>query len=524
MSETEEYKEGSVVLVPEGKPYFARKRPETKKGSRKVERQKKKLVPVLAEGEYEGESVLYAPEEEEEIDAWEREMKAYGGGEEREEEGGFGEEGEEGEFGEEGGFGEEDESPRKEEEEEFEEEEEEEPRVKGAQYEKREELAYAKVAIPAAHRARMAELGIKIPEYEMKLVPKQVVRRIYETELMHPSYQFMRVGPGGKLLPLVGREPRPVKYLDEDPSPKPKTAYSPDIKVESKQNPYDSRFPFGTYVSFSDIPKGAGTLNGVVMGFTKEGIEVSVNGRIYFVEYENASLKVAPKPSKRKEKGPSKDMKIEDVYPLAEIPHIFREIVVKAYIEILSTIREPFKPSKKTSIIDKKMLGQEPMSWDDYYASEFEKWTFARYYSQIENEIDRDQIREEAEKLVAYESSMEGLLGQVTSLLPDGELKYSTNINDVLAALRAQRQLTVFQAQLIQTLEKEIASGAGGKQEYVSTYVSARRPKGEIAPPEQYYRQLTGERFRSSDLHRPRLVFPSMLKSNLYLVKHWPLF
>ena len=145
----------------------------------------------------------------------------------------------------------------------------------------------------------------------------------------------------------------------------------------------------------------------------------------------------------------------------------------------------------------------------------------SRYYSQIENEIDRDQIREEAEKLVAYESSMEGLLGQVTSLLPDGELKYSTNINDVLAALRAQRQLTVFQAQLIQTLEKEIASGAGGKQKCQHLCI-CEETKGEIAPPEQYYRQ-PGKRpiLRSTP---PQTRVPSMLKSNLYLVKHWPLF
>lgn len=493
MSGTKKPKEGEVILVPQGLPYFVRKRPETKKGMRKAAMKKKRLGSKLEPTEYEGEEVFIAPEDEAEIEEWEREMAASeeGAGEVEEGEGG----GEEGEW-EEGeggiGFGEEEEKEEGyEEEEETEGGEEEESEVKGAKYETGEELVYAKEPIPGGQKAYAAKFGINLPEYVMKLVPKRVRRRIYETEMRYPGYQYMRIGADGELLPLAKEGPRPIKYLDEDMSPrrKPKKVYSPEKKPSPVQNPYDARYPFGVYVSFSDIPEGAGTLQGIVMAYTDKGVEVSVKGRIHFVEYTNASLKVLPKPARRKEKSPIKDVKVEDVYAMEEIPDIFREMIVESYIDLLKTVREPFKPSKKMAVVEWKMLEQQPLNWEAYYAGEFEKWTFARYHEQIKDELDQEEIEQEAQKLVGYESSIEGLLRQVTDLLPNEELTYTTDINDVLKALRASPSLTVFQAQLIRVLEKEITSGAGGKQEFVSTYVSTKIPKGEMAPSATYYRQ-----------------------------------
>jgi len=490
MSESETTKEGDVILVPSGMPYIARKRPSPQKGARKLAK-KKKMITTLELEEHHGEEVFTAPGEEAEIESWEREMreaeeaKKYKKSKKRiavvEEEPTFGgdEEGEEEEGEEEEGGGEE-EPEEISGEEEFEEEEEPEE-VAGARYQEEEEYVYKKVPVAPGQKEQAALLGITIPEYEIKLLPQKVRRRIYETEIRYPGYQRMRVGADGELIPIVENESRPIKIYGEDlPLKRSKVEYSPPGKTPPKINPYNSQYPFGTYVSFSDIP--AGTVKGIVMGYTKEGVEVSVGGKIHFVEYTNPSLKIIPKP-KTKKTPKKRNPTVDDFLTFTEIPDLFREMIIDSYVKILKTIKEPFKPSKKVSIVDWELLQHPPLSWDEYYSREYQSWVYAKYYQTFLRELDSNEIEQNAKKLVELESSVDGLLEQITELLPDG-LWYTTTIDDVLKALKAQINLTVFQAHLTRTLEQEIT--AGRVDEYVAKYIPAVPLKGE---PEKYYRR-----------------------------------
>jgi hypothetical protein len=490
MSKSKGTEEGQVVVVPEGIPYFVRKRPESKKGARKIEKKKKRLVARLEKPA--GEEVFFAPEEEAEIEEWEREMKEY---EEREEEDEGEEEGEI-EYGDESP-----EMPETLEEEEPEEEELEEERKgkkeKKGREEEGEELVRVEDPFFSSKKAYAKSLGIPFPQSELVLRPEKVRRRIYETETRYPGYKYMKVGADGELVPLVEMEPRTIKMTGEELPLKPKRKYTPEKKIETRQNPYDARYPFGAYVSFQEIPLEPAEegeiveeglkVEGIVLSFSEDGVDVSVKGRMYFVRYSNPTLKVVPRP-KRVKTPVKREQTLDDYYASPEIPVDFRDMMVKAYIELLRMIRDPFKPSKKMAVVEWKMLQSPPIQWEEYYAAEYQKWIYAKYYEIFVDELDDEAIEVEARKLVERESSVDGLISQVTSVLPNG-LEYDTTIDQLLDALREQSALTVFQAHLIRVLEKEIISGGGKGQEQITRYVPAAVPKGELEGPSRYYRQ-----------------------------------
>lgn len=490
-------KEGDVVLVPGGMPYFVSKRVERKKGIRKLEKKKKRITGKLEPKMIEGEEIYVSKEEEQEIKEWERSLRE----EEEEKEAKkkkrkvrvediplFGDEDEERDEGDddEGGFGkgddeEGDEYGMDEEPEDQEEPEEEQELDEGeARYEVLEDLVYKKVKIPASQREYTSKYGINLPDYEFKLLPQKVRRRIRETEMRYPIYQRMKVGPDGELIPIVADETRPIKMIGEDIAPKPSPEYSPPRKVIPKANPYNPKYPFGAYVSFVE---GGELFKGVVLSFSKWGVNVSVKGRIYQIDYDDKSLQLTSKtPQTRETK--KKDVTVEDVYSTSDVPEIFRTLIVDTYISIAKNIKESVTPAQPQ--INTSFFQYPPMPWEEYYSKEFRSWIRSKYQSQFISEIDMQEINHEAKRIEDMESSVEGLLSQVIELLPRG-LWYDTTINEVLDVLKERDNLTVFQAHLIIALEKEIVAGGGGYQRYVTKYVKAPTPKGPVV--QKYYRQ-----------------------------------
>lgn len=499
MSGTKKLKEGDLVLVPEGMPYFVKKRAAPKKGSRLLAKKKKRLAVRLERVEHEGEEIFINPEEEAEIDQWERELELERGDEAEDEEE------IEIEYGDE---------PEKEDEDssdEDEEEDEEEPEIKGAKYEDQEELVYTKFPISKVTKEHASKFGVAIPDYEMKLLPQKVRRRIHEVEVRYPTYQYMMVGPDGELVPIAKEKARPIKLIGDDVGVGPKERfYSPTRgMMDSKQNPYNPNYPFGTYVSFSDIPSGAEDVKGVVLAFSENSIDVSVKGRMYTVDYDNPTLKVAQRP-KAPRVSPKKEMKMEDYYVLAKIPESIREIVVKTYIDLMKLIRTPFKPSKKTTLIDSELLKYPPVSWDEYYAKEYQSWVYGRYSKSIKDSLDMVELNKTADQVLEYESNVDSLVSQIIDVLPDG-LHYQTTINDVLDALKKQEDITIFQAHMIRYLEQEVRAGGGGRVEHTTEQISiTRTEKGEIQ--EKYYRPGRG---KAPILRKtpPRMVVPTTIET-----------
>lgn len=495
-------KEGDVVLVPGGMPYFVTKRAERKKGIRKLEKKKKRITGKLEPEMIGGEEVYVSKEEEQEIKEWERSLR-----EENEEKEAkkskkrkvrkvediplFGEDGDEdrdpGDDDDRGAEEDED-QPEDEgygmdEEDRPEEGEEEEEGEEGeARYEVLEDLVYKKVKIPAGQRDYTSKYGINLPDYEFKLLPQKVRRRIRETEMRYPIHQRMRVGADGELIPIVEDEPRPIKMVGEDIVPKPGPDFSPPRKAVPRANPYNSKYPFGAYVSFTEYGE---MVKGVVLSFSKWGVNVSVKGRIYQIDYTDKSLQLASKtPVMRETK--KKDVTVEDVYATGEIPEIFRTLIVDSYISILKNINKNLEIKPKSQI-NTSFFQHPPLTWEEYYSKEFRSWIYAKYYAQFLDELDELEINQQARKIEDMESSVDGLLSQVIELLPRG-LWYDTTINEVLEVLKEQTNITVFQAHLIIALEKEIIAGGGGYQKYMTTYTTASgKVKGPVV--EKYYRQ-----------------------------------
>ena len=325
---------------------------------------------------------------------------------------------------------------------------------KGVEFFEKNVLKYQGAELDLAER-----LGI--PLREDKLVPKVISRRIYETEAKYAGTLRLKVGPMGVLLPVVG-EKRRVELLEDVPIVvPPHREYGPKPK---EPNPYNAMFPFGTYVSFEGDQED---LEGIVMSFDEEGANVAVSsttvkGEMHHVEYDQLSIAERPKHRKLQVQRPPA---MVDIYGYSEIPEPLRRIVVSTYIKILKDVRVK-KPAPKSKTLEAttirwEILNNPPIQFDPYYADNFKRWIRARYHQSFVDAVDGRRNVEMAEEMMKKESDPDVLIYEIVNLVPGG-LTDQITAKEVLDLLREKKDLTLFEARLIQSLQAEVVAKRGG--------------------------------------------------------------
>jgi hypothetical protein len=486
MEVSTEYKEGDIVNVPYGMR-IVRQGPEGVQGPKKSwltgfaeKREKKKY-------KEEGEEVTGEEGYDEggEIDE--------GGDDDLD--GGDDEGGEGGEEGGEGGEGEEDGPGDGEEGEVL-------PRGKpqGTEYEVQDEWMYKKVPIFTTSAAEKLASDMGLPTHHEKLIKVNIRRRVEAVQITHAGMQRMVVGKNGRLLPAIGGE-RMISTFDESildsRSSRPglqgegKTppAFRPKPRSQEDRNPYNDVYNIGTYVKFErgDPRSGSMEMEGIVIAYTETSVGVAVKkdtgssiditSDTIFVDYDNVSLKKVMPPKKKK--FVLKTMLTpDDVYAATEIPDEIRKMVIDTYISILNELRRtpdtgaggqggaiaPVTPSNTKDTLRKIMLKEKPLpptEWKNYYADEFFKWNKNKHHEFFISRVDVQKVAAIADDLIKQDYGSDALLRQIMFSLPGETLNVDTMVINILDPLSKVKNVTIFQAMVIQSLEKEKYSGRG---------------------------------------------------------------
>jgi hypothetical protein len=340
------------------------------------------------------------------------------------------------------------------------------------------EFMMKKVPIYKTSTAEDIANRLGMPTKHEKLIPIKVKRRVYENVITYAGKLKMKVGPRGKLLPIESPN-RGIKVVEDVPmdynsSP---LSYQPK-KIIIPVNEYNPNFNLYDYVAFTpssedtevevDGPKEAHEVGGMIATTTKLGVGVKILrsdltdvkvGDYYFVRYDDASLKKQKPPAP-----PITKVDIttpEDIFSLPDIPDQLRQMAIDTYIRIMNEIRIDL-PSVKTTpntpseMINEEILRHEPISWNAYYAENFYRWIGAKYHSVFVEKVDQKNLAEWAERIYADDINPDILIQEV------GEFNYDTTVDDLLESIKKSKSITLFQAVLIQDLEKEKYSGRSG--------------------------------------------------------------
>lgn len=352
---------------------------------------------------------------------------------------------------------------------------------KRPQYETVDDLEYQKVEYSEKYREFADLYGL--PKYEYRLLPMPIKRRIHRYQVMFPAYQRMRVGANGELLPDVS-PPHKIRHFDDIRLPKERLIqYKPEIEI--KENPYDARFKIGSYVKFTDQvpgeePVGIPTwvtdpntgrrvmrarektkalqLEGVVIEFDDKTATVSVAGRYHTVNYD--ALELTHPPSKKVEEVIKST---PDIRGFRTIPNEIRDSVIASYVSILGGLlggilgAPTAAPSKPETIRRELVQNHAIITWDHYYSVEFQKWIKTKYNDKIYDELDTAKLMEVATQIAA---SM-GPATIVQEIFEGLSVDATTTVEQLLNLLRAERDITALQADMIRVLNREVLEGNG---------------------------------------------------------------
>lgn len=341
-------------------------------------------------------------------------------------------------------------------------------------YEEIFDLIDTKQELPTALKefAKMYSL----PTYEMKLLPQKIKRRIYRYQVVYPAIERLKVGDDGKLLPIVVT-PNKIRYMDDISSTKrskPVKGYSPEKTIQP--NPFNAALTIGAYVTFipsnqsGEIEEGEFRDDkpraGPIIAFDRQSITVSVkeDGKIvlYIVDYKNPTIKVT-EPPKRGVEEVRRSM--PDIREQQEVPPQIRAIMVDTYVELIQRLiagdakgEKEVLTEKSGSQIIREMSTSPVVPWDDYYATEFEKWTRAKYIDKIHQSLDTNKIMDEAQRLAASAVDEKNLIEDIFEGITVDE---NLTISGMLDQLNKLKEITAIQASTTQALNQEVLSGYG---------------------------------------------------------------
>ena len=318
------------------------------------------------------------------------------------------------------------------------------------------------------------QLGL--PMKEPKLVGKIIKSKIREAELRFNEVYRMKESKGG-LVPLKGAS-RTIKLL----SPKLKSVIGDaeiDADAESAKkvvtkNPYKPKFGLYTRVSF--VSREGEKLQGIVVGFTKQGIDISVakQGKrpvIHKIKYENPNLKIIKKkvlgPEKKGVEGAymkfDRSETVQDIV-LGNVPDKLRRLVIDTYVSILTEITGDDKKVNKAPQNFGEIIG-EPMSYDEFHLLHLERYIY-KILSQNEPTVSKSLRRDSvgskvskkdydaAVKQEAEDRNTSKLLDSIISVLGSG-FTDETSAQDFMFALRKKKVLSIPEIYLLRNIEKE---------------------------------------------------------------------
>lgn len=341
---------------------------------------------------------------------------------------------------------------------------------------------YENVPIFKTSSAEKLAQDMGLPTHHEKLVQIKIRRQIEDVHIVHAGVQRMKVGKNGKLIPLE-TEKRTVAVFDDEDYDRPRDTFtSPDAfkpkTSKVNRNPYNDDFTFGDYVKF--LSRDGVEKEGIVMTYTMDRVGVSVksgarDSDMVFVRYDDPTLKKAVRPQ-RLQKELKADITSDDVYAMTVIPDDIRKTVIDTYINILDylvtgskNVRDnknnavsPVMPSTAKTVLKKIMLKEKPrkvLSWDEYYANEFYSWVKHKHHEEFKSKVNIEKVTNIAASTVKRESDPMVLLEEITGELPGEQLKYDTTLLEILDSMRGIENITIFQAMVIQELEKEKQRG-----------------------------------------------------------------
>lgn len=226
-------------------------------------------------------------------------------------------------------------------------------------------------------------------------------------------------------------------------------------KDEKYKNPYNKKYPKFKRVRFKS--KEGETLEGTVMGFAPQGVDISVvtgargESKSYKVAYKNPSLK---RIQKEKADVEPKYMEFEDTISLEElyeepVSKVLRTLIKDLYVNILTEEKEEKKDEGKE---DEGPPSQgrfiKPMSWDQFWRARFDRRQFNIYRKNVD--MNEDFLMDKAKEIFATERNEDKLLTEIVSMV--GELTDQTSASDFEYALKDKDTLTSLEAYLLKNI------------------------------------------------------------------------
>lgn len=226
----------------------------------------------------------------------------------------------------------------------------------------------------------------------------------------------------------------------------------PEEKVKIHKNPHNKNYPLYTRVKF--VSRKGDSLEGVVVGFAEQGIDISVvegrgESKIYKISYKNPKLEIISKPKGAKDGDQKiKYMKFEggitkeDLYD-TPVTLTLRKMIVEFYMKILNDLiaSKGVEPSKTKTKVVKLPI----MSWNEFVESKYERYRFNVFKDTVK--IDEDKLMKKAEKIRKDAMDEDKLLEQLASLLEDSETG-----QDILWKIEAKQKLTPLEAYLAKNI------------------------------------------------------------------------